>query len=639
MADWRKRGLAFLAKQQQPSGGFASFSSAQLTPFVTQKTYHTTFAPALILSALQAVESSGADDVRNRLATFLLTQKSQHWSFNYWARNSKEAALLPYPDDLDDTFCALAALWQHDSQIVSGAGLAHAVKLLLATESQLGGPYRTWLVPKDSDKIWLDVDLAVNANIAYFLSLAADPLPNLTAYMDQAIGRRRFASPYYPTPYPLVYYIARAYTGAKKQQLATFLLQLCEADGSWGTPLQTALAISSLLHLDTPKKELAKAIGYLKRTQQADGSWPAEAFCLDPAQVGVSYYNGAAALTTSFALEALSLYAAAGKNTEAQPQTVANHPVAGMATQAFADMGGSVGKSGQQALHQMLQSTNAYEIIMLPELFYAALKQQPAIASRTLHNLALANVYGWIAYTIYDDFLDDEGQPTTLPIANIAMRLSLQSFASALPNSQDFSDHVQAAFNTMDAANAWEVTQCRLVVHGQSITIGKLPSYGNLKKLAERSLGHTLTPLGVLAAVGVSPKSKAARNLQKALQHYIIAKQLNDDAHDWREDLAAGRITYVVAEMLRALKITAGNHQLSNLSAQLEQEFWHHTLPTVCDTITKHVQLSRQALATSNLLQEKNVVAKLLNDIDATIAKTRATVASAEEFLQTYAQK
>lgn len=639
MTDWQKRGLAFLAEQQQPSGCFASFSSAQITPFVAQKTYYTTFAPALILSALQTVESSIADDIRNRLATFLLAQKSQHWSFNYWVRGSEEAAQLPYPDDLDDTFCALAALWQHDSQIVSGTGLAHAVKLLLATESQLGGPYRTWLVSKDSDKIWLDVDLAVNANIAYFLGLAADPLPNLTAYMERAIVRRRFASPYYPTPYPLVYYIARAYTGAQKPLLATFLLQLREADGNWGTPLQTALAVSSLLRLDVPKKELAKAITYLKRAQQTDGSWPAEAFCLDPAQVGVSYYNGAAALTTSFALEALSLYAAAGKTTEVQPQAIANHPVADMAMQAFADMDVVVSKSGQQAIRQTLQSTNAHEIIMLPELFYASLKQQPAIAEQTLRNLALANLYGWVAYTIYDDFLDDEGQPATLPVANIAMRLSLQSFASALPNSQDFSDHVQAIFNAMDTANAWEVARCRFAIQGQNIAIGELPNYGKLNKLAERSLGHTLTPLGVLAAVGVSPTSKPARNLQKALQHYIIAKQLNDDAHDWREDLAAGRITYVVAQMLRRLKITPGNHQLDKLTVQLEQEFWHRTLPSICDIIAKHVQLSRQALAASDLLHEKNILAKLLNDIDATVAKTRTTVANAEEFLQTYAQK
>jgi hypothetical protein len=636
------KAIAFIASQQQPGGGFASFSSPQQAPFHPEHTYHTTFASALILAALCKMDGPDARAIRTKLANFLLRQKSEQWSFNYWARESQEYKAVPYPDDLDDTFCALSALWSHDASLVDGAALAHVVKLLLATESKIGGPYRTWLVPDGSAKVWQDVDIAVNANIAYFLSLAAQPLPKLTGYMERTITEQAYRSPYYPSPYPIVYYLARAYRGPKQQELASFLHTQQQENGAWGTPLHTALVVTSFVRLNEPVPE--EAIQYLLSSQTADGSWNAEPFCLDPQRNGKKWDSGSSALTTAFIVETLQEYQNTRKSlSHKRPRRQKavdplDHQIIATATQELKLFGSDLSQTALATLRRTAASKDGQEITLLPYWFHMSLRISLALPNQLFVDLGLANLYGWMAYTIYDDFLDDEGDPRQLSVANIAMRYSLAAFQGALPGNTPFQEFVRIAFDTMDGANAWEVAHCRFAVKHGTITLDTLPAYGKLDRLAERSLGHTLTPLGVLAAMGVLPDSPQAQYLQAALRHYLIARQLNDDAHDWRADLTAGRITYVLATAIRALRLPADTLPLSELIPQVERQFWHHTLEQVCQKMEQHIKQSRLALRQSNLLTPENVIEKLLDGIESSVANTRSTITKTQQFLHTYRQ-
>ncbi|HXR50279.1 MAG TPA: prenyltransferase/squalene oxidase repeat-containing protein, partial [Verrucomicrobiae bacterium] len=300
----KARALRFIASQQQADGSFISFSSPSLAPFTKKHAYTTVFTPAIILGSLTGLEDETAAKVRERLAEWLIRQKDTSWSFNYWAVEAPERKSLPFPDDLDDTFCALIGLYLHDQSLLGGSALAHIVKLLIATETTAGGPYRTWLVPKKSEAAWLDVDLAVNCNIGYFLSLVSNPLPNVSKLLTRAVSAKRFDSPYYPSEYPVLYYVARAYQGPKRVTLVQYILGRRQADGSWGTPLQTALMVSALCNLGHAT-DLESAKTYLLARQSQNGSWEAEAFCLDPAQGQHQYFSGAPALTTALVLEAL----------------------------------------------------------------------------------------------------------------------------------------------------------------------------------------------------------------------------------------------------------------------------------------------------------------------------------------------
>ncbi len=630
-----QKALVYLASQQRSDGGFESYSSPTTQPFFPDYTYRTTFFPALMLSALSGCQAD-AEPIRAKLAQFLLSQRSKNGSFNYWARDSKESKLLPYPDDLDDTFCALSALYLYDTDLVDEVMLAQMVKLLVAVEVTAGGPYRTWLVSKTAPAVWRDVDSMVNANIAYFLSLVARPLPSLTGFMADTIQAGRISSPYYPTAYSGWYYMARAYDGPARSLLTEQILAEQHPDGHWHSPLATALSVSALLRLGTLL--VSPAIDFLLQSQADDGSWGAEAFCVDPKRGGHAYYGGAATLTTAFVIEALELYV----RTSPKTQPTARRPVfqGQLLAAARKDIGGlspELRRSTLAALEHTLLGKNGKEVSTLSQVFYASLRTQPQISPTLFGTLSLANLYGWVSYTIYDDFLDNEGQPKQLPVANALARLSLQKFVGALPEHAEFRHTVRATFDAMDNANSWEIAHCRFEVQGGRILIGQLPRYGQRQQLAQRSLGHTLPPLGVLAAIGVPPSSEAAQLVVAGLRHYIIARQLNDDAHDWKEDLRAGHISYVVAVLLRELRVAPGEWlPLDQLVAQAEKQFWHHTLASACRRIRQHMYVGREALSRSELLTESNELSQMFDAIELTVRKTLRTVDQAERFLQAY---
>jgi hypothetical protein len=630
-----RRGIHFIATQQRADGGFDSFSSSSQHDFARAFRYQTIFVPALMLAALTALQTPESKKVRQKLAAYLLEQKGPHGAFNYWAKDAPERQTMPYPDDLDDTFCALIGLWLHDSTCIDQAILASTVKILLATETSVGGPYKTWLKAPDGAASWQDVDLAVNSNIAYFLNLVSEPLPNLMALMDGVITTKRLHSPYYPSEYQLLYYVSRAYRGMNAEGLGGLVRALQPK-----TALQYALAITARLRLNI-YDGTGVLVRHLLALQQADGSWPAEAFCIDPARKSVTHYNGAPALTTALALEALALYQGFVQ-ADTSHQLVATksiYPnlqtqVLQLAQKQTASLGSDLRSQLLRSLQVVMQSDNGSEILELAPAFAGS--SGIALKTPDILHLSLANLYGWVAYTIYDDFLDDEGNPELLSIANVAMRKSLQNFRTVLPNNIAFQELVQETFDRMDSANMWEITHCRFTVKGIKIHVGTLPQYGNLQKLAERSLGHTLAPMAVLMAKSTDDNSKIATMLQKSLRHYLIAKQLNDDAHDWQEDMQKGHITYVVAEVLRQANIQAGEHKLEALLSKLQKQFWHTVLPDICRTMQRQVRLSRQTLKLVEGLQTDNIIGRLLDGIDASIAETLRTQSEAIKFLEHY---
>jgi hypothetical protein len=623
-------GITYLRWTQQPDGSFTGDSSPTVQPFTPTRTYHTTFLPALVLGALQGINEAQA--VRQPLAAWLMTQRNPAGSFNYWAANAPERHTMPYPDDLDDTFCALIALLRHDPALVDGATLSSAVKLLLVAEAQVGGPYRTWLVGLGAPATWQDIDLAVNCNIACFLRAVAEPLPNLTALMDQAIDTQTFTSPYYPSELPVLYYMARAYSGAKRQALTRYI-QSRRPNAALGM----ALRISALLALEAGGG-VQPAIDRLLALQQKNGSWPAAAYCLDAKRGDTIHYHGAAALTTAFALEALHGYYSQQQPGPAKPMAARGPAYTRIITQAKAALAVDDPEL-QIAAAAMVDHVAAHdvslEIAMMPQLFHASLAAPPATTASQLQQLSLANLFGWMAYTIFDDFLDEEGKPPLLPVATVALRRAMAAFMNAAPNIE-FRKFVSRTFDTIDAANAWETTHCRFNVTKETITIGPLPAYHDLRRIAERSYGHMLTPLAIVSAAGHPLRGTETIHIQNALHHYLIARQLQDDVYDWQEDLRAGRITAVVAELLRTSRLKPGEHRFDAIMPRLQRQFWQVVLPVLCTRTGRHLAKARAAAGASGLFISDSPLHKLFDRIDVVMAQTRAEQTKAAEFMTAY---
>src|SRR4030042_1676795 len=139
-----KRGMEFIAKEQLPDGGFFSLASFDPNDFSNAKKCPAVFSTALILQNLNELGESLATgktsptplrmgivkNIKDKAAEFLLNQKSENWTFNYWARDAKEAKEMPYPEDMDDTSCALSALYKYDKKIIGGNVLGKFVLTL-----------------------------------------------------------------------------------------------------------------------------------------------------------------------------------------------------------------------------------------------------------------------------------------------------------------------------------------------------------------------------------------------------------------------------------------------------------------------------------------------------------------------------
>lgn len=632
-------GLNYIIKQQLKGGGFMSYRLDE--PGVARaKSYRTTFIPSLIALALKDVP--GSEKIQEGINSFLLDQKSSSWSWNYWDRHSVLMRKMPYPDDLDDTFLALAALWHYDQTFFTPTVMARMTNLLFATESRTGGPYNTWLINGMADDAWRDIDLVVNINIAYFLSLQDVELPHLNQLIETAIGKKQLQSPYYPPLQPAAYFLARWYKGDCVSKLKK-LIYIDQVSGRWETPHQTALAVCTLLRLDTPARELQTAIEYLQSTQNGNGSWPAGPMCIDTMRPNEkkAYFAGSSSLTTAICLEALTLYEHAvkfhphvGKSAKHNYDKVVKN-----VTDSIQGLGldhKELQVNTQAVLKKILARDSDKQIVMLPWL----VKQAAAVevGEETLHSLGVASLWGWMAYTVYDDFLDEEGDPKSLPSAIFANRKLFDTLQSTLTDNAEFQKEVEEIMNRLDEANAWEVSHCRGTVNGDHFSIAKLPEYGDYWQLADRSLGHTIAGIGVLYGAGLPKTAPQLAGLKDFFRCYLIARQLNDDAHDWEEDLRRGHVNAVGLLILK--KWVAKSHgsleegiDLKKQGKNLQLIMWEQVIDEVCIKINFYLDEARETLTKSGVNLDQKQLLPLLAPLEEATKKALQTRDEALEFI------
>lgn len=599
-------GIKFIESSQQKDGSFLSFTSSNKNNFNKAGEYHTVFMVSLILSCLNTLRSGDEkllSRIKDKAANFLLLQKSEHWSFNYWARGSEQSKTMPYPDDLDDTSCALAALFGYKPEIIDGEVLAGVATVLTALEVKQGGPYKTWLVPPDSPKVWLDVDLVVNSNIGYFLSLQEIRLKNLLKLTETAVESKNYTSPYYPSVYPVIYFISRFYKGKKCKEIASFLLEKQKND-NWGNPLDTALAVSSLINLGFPREKLEKSLQYIINKQK-NGVWEPFAFCLDPAVNGKKYYAGSSALTTAFCLEAIqkmssgcvteNMYGSRGLASD-KTAVKTHKTVLQKSKKIFSTLGAGLETQSLKVLKRTIKSDKNKEIVLLPHFFANSIEKKLNPRQQSLVvELGLANLFGWMAYTIYDDFLDEEGDARLLSVANVTMRESYNIFLNTLPQTW-FPKFVHEIFNRIDGANAWEMEHCRTKDKGiASMLAHPAPDFKTLANLADRSLGHVLGPIGILCALGYKVDSVEVTKVLEAFRQYIAAKQIHDDMHDWVEDLSLGQINSASAALFLNIKNRTLVLKKDSDDIQfLQSIFWGKTVVSLCDRAFLHIATARK---------------------------------------------
>ncbi len=531
MKDRITKGINYLYNNQQKDGSFSNTQSI--------------FPTALITICLQPLKDH--PKVRKMLAKsvkYLLTQKSTYWSFNYWKRGSQKSKTDPYPDDLDDTFCALTAIYLNKPDLLDGKALAEITTSLTATETQEGGPYNTWLSkgPK-----WKDVDVAVNSNIGYFLRLLGISLPNLEKFIQNS----KPTSPFYYSKYPVLYFASKVTPVSLPQS------------GPKNT-LETALLLSSFLNLD--KSPSRKLISFLLKNP-----WDNYPFVVEKITKEDTCYLGSKELTTAFCLEALTRYQNSKKATSKSNDLLTIHNLVCENTKKL------LGKLPPPPKNL------GEKVTTLPYTFKKALgKNAQGISKDIIIQLGAANLLGWAAYTIYDNIWDEGKDTQLLPLANIYRTELTNIFLRFLP-----ADFFKKIMHKMDKANL-----------GAS-------DFKDLTIIAEKSLGHALGPLAILFMLEFDENSMEIKKTIQFFKHFLTAKQLNDDAHDWEQDLEKGFVTPVTALLPKKGSLL-----------DLRQHFWENTIFEISTQIEKHIRLAQKALSENPAIIHPQYLEDLLTPIE-----------------------
>lgn len=635
--------LESIAQMQEASGAFLS-TSRSLHSDAPDRVYTNPFFTGLIVHALSAVPArySALSHIQKRACNFLLSQQSECHSFNYWHRRSDMAREFPYPDDLDDTFCILSAITRAQSELCNGTVLAHITRLLIASEISPGGPYRTWLSQKASTPPEeLLPDIAVNANVAYFLKLHGLQIEPLSTFLHTQMESGALASRYYPSVWPVLYFLARSVPHASHELLARTIAKESVRLDAAPDLLFCALRLSALVSIGAPAELVVSARASV--VSLAETGWGSSPFCFDPVMHGAQYLAQSEALTRALVLESLWLSNTPSNQIlrcELSKQAVLAMPdfhttVHSMVTQRIQSLPNQISDRALEAYTALMRQDGNHQIALLPMWF-----AQRSVTLRTPLGdagvaLGVASVFGWIAYTIYDIIMDTSESPHLLPVANMLLLELSSIYCDVLKFAPEGLSLFKKIMARMEAGNVWELLNARIpVVHGVCTLPNRVVAFSPLQP-AEKSIGYALAPLIFSFIQNADGARFDETTILRFFEHYLTARQLNDDAHDWFEDASRGHLTKVNYMVLRNCSRN-GSVDLSSQKLALQRYFWNTVLPHVAQTITFHILEARKALRALHLPESHRIEAILLDPLDRTAHTALADSSNAALFLKEY---
>lgn len=334
------RATDYLKAQQEDCGSFWILISADPHFPAGSAPEHSVFATAVILYCLEWRQDLGTQEIRKQALAFLQAETNERGLCRYLSSFSLSRVLdgkisipLTTVFDVDTTSCVSDTLRRHGSDFTNQTAL-------LANCGE-DGRFGTWLlhepIPEDAAGFPFICFVpqqtfcaGISANALLYLGESAETQKAAEQLADIFCTRaHRTASPYYTDEIVLFYLVSRAcFAGVRTLQKAfpaikEVLQEHQRPDGSFGTALQTALALCTLRNFDAAGPEQESGTQFLIQAQEEDGSWPCGCFYFWQGDDMVPewrygslrrryehslppLYFGSAEITTAFCLEALS---------------------------------------------------------------------------------------------------------------------------------------------------------------------------------------------------------------------------------------------------------------------------------------------------------------------------------------------
>jgi hypothetical protein len=301
----------------------------------------------------------------------------------------------------------------------------------------------------------------------------------------------------------------------------------------------------------------------------------------------------------------------------------------------------------QENAHAAIERTIEGNVDMQMSLM--ALYVRQALGSKGKHfddeyiaQLGLANIFFWTAFIAYDDFWDEDeaADRNVLPIANLFARHYTDVFTHLLPKEKSFREFFHVEMDRLDAANAWEISSCRArVEQGVFHVPSALPEYGDFSIKFHPAAGHVLGPVALFSGCGYDLKSAEVIHLMEYFRHYLIAMQLNDDMHDWKEDLARGHISTAVSVLLSKWQNKYPERNCFDLvrdMPELEHIFWFESLKPLCECALMHAAKSRAALERISCIENPAPLEKYIRRNEVVVREALSAHGTSNDFLRIF---
>ena len=317
------RAVKFLATAQQANGAFLLEACTDEALRECQ-VLDVTFPTAFVIEGLAAVDHPQAAALIAAARGFLRTQADDQGLFRAATKASPSyAAELPHLGITCLNRFALEPVARSEDPVVPR---------LLIYQTIRGFFYSLAISPRDVEALRFDatiraqfqerhgastlawaetIDPVINGAIMRYLVTRGTPSDSLCAYLVEQASRERPDNPFGGSPYLLAALVSESFRlGAScladaAGPIQSRVLAQQGADGSWGSVVDTALALTTLMNLGYEGPATARAVQALVEGQQSDGSWKRAVWSRVEA-FGISV--GSEAVSTAFVLRALGQY-------------------------------------------------------------------------------------------------------------------------------------------------------------------------------------------------------------------------------------------------------------------------------------------------------------------------------------------
>ena len=560
-AEYVRSAIIFVTHNQNNDGGFTSITRNSLDK--SPVNHSTIFYPALIGSILAMLKRKETHDIIKKINYFLQSEKSDNELWSYWAQTDTHNTQFPYPADLDDS--SLAIVVQSVTKNLEIQTLIQYIQSLTNNEEKPGGPYKTWIMTKNEEK-WSDIDPVVNAGIAYALKQQDVVLNNLNNYIIDRIATNNWRSPYYVSEPLMLFLLDRGLNGQCDTEIKKIVNGYSQKiDGL--SLLELGLTLILMIKIGSDSIIITE---YTKKIIGAGQAYAADPCILEKQENATTEISGCVALTATVCALAINYYddyevgrcskSPIISSVENQLHDVIITTVAGKLNK----LDHNLFTVGLQEFSTLVGTPLAREITLIS--FDIARAFEAELPLQLYIELGTANLWGWLSYQLYDGCYDEGTISQNLSLANICLREATLGYHAVATEYRIPTELVTDTLDHIDLAHAHELKE-RTHFFADSAYAKELLGSTTLN-LCERSFGHTLGPQ--LISIISRQTKETQQQLKKLFTHYLNARQMCDDLHDWNEDYAANRLTGVT----KPLFLSCYAFPALNNSGAAKEIFW-----------------------------------------------------------------